>query len=1036
MKTHFVLWPMLVLLAVSGCNCGKGEGDNDGGSTAVDPTRSTVVATSPVPADGTSTSEVTVTLLDAEGNPVAGVSVTLASDRAGDTVSDPAAASDASGVAVGSVASTEVGDAVITASAGGQVLGQTATVTFEVVGPTCNGQPVDTDTDPLHCGRCDNACPAGLNEEATCAGGQCGTTCAAGFDDCNPAVDGCEADLTSAATCGDCGTTCPDGANATGACVDPSTSTCGYDCAAGWGDCDPAVDGCEVRIDTAARCGDCATDCNLPTILNGVATCADPATGTCGVSCDVGSQNCDGDPTNGCEPLTSAAACGSCAVTCNDEPNASGICVEPTTGTCGLDCDPGYADCDLAQAGCETDTGVDMNHCGGCNRPCTVSGAEATATCSNSLCSRGCNGGFADCNLDLDDPTGDGCETDLSTGDCGCSLSATGATATCLTGGSGARTVIWTQLRDAGGTPVTGATVTIDSADLTWLGPVTESSSAPGTYFREAEPLAATGAVQVTLTASSATCGASAPLRPVTLDIVDPVIDAGATATGGCALRQTNLRVKVVAEEDGAPLAGAFVMLGEAVDAAAFHGSFEDTLAGAAGTLGNTALTDANGFATFVDHGTIGMEAVSIVSAGAANRAYVSLVGIDAGDVILSLPQLPPYPTRVSLGGNVTGASYPLDNDGVVQTAMIMPVLDLDFVAAFDLNRLLSDVRNLTISSLGFCRADGQTFPIPGNIHVPDQVELGACQLAGGHPWYIDHPSGGQVDLVGVRADGDIFSLLGLIGGTGTAEELLALMTPSAAGMITGVSAASNQTNLTIPLTETVTETMPVDIQGAPLGTLYALALADLDGANGTGRLFLEGFKVQQNATDLTTMVATSDGLSTFAGKSDLGVGLSTDGAATSIVMDRTTLNATSPRVFSDFFLYPAGAAVGRTFSWSDIAGTTPDHHYSKSVLRRVSALGDYARRYEPFWIVYTDPGHRLPSGSRGFSLPTLPASAPRGFDGGYLVPGFNQVNRWLFSGWYLGLNPNAAALDLRSFTFQNNTQELTRIVSESVAMP
>lgn len=58
------------------------------------------------------------------------------------------------------------------------------------------------------------------------------------------------------------------------------------------------------------------------------------------------------------------------------------------------------------------DTTTDAKHCGTCNHDCSA--AAATVSCTNSLCTRACEPGFADCNGDLDRGTaGDGCETNI-----------------------------------------------------------------------------------------------------------------------------------------------------------------------------------------------------------------------------------------------------------------------------------------------------------------------------------------------------------------------------------------------------------------------------------------------------------------------------------------------------------------------------------------------------------------------------------------------------------------------------------------------
>lgn len=96
---------------------------------------------------------------------------------------------------------------------------------------------------------------------------------------------------------------------------------------------------------------------------------------------------------------------------------------------CVIDfCDEGYDDCDAdPSTGCETGLS-DNDHCGACDRPCELE--NATASCSKESCElEDCDQGFADCNND----SRDGCETSLDTwSHCGtcdnlCSMPETGS---------------------------------------------------------------------------------------------------------------------------------------------------------------------------------------------------------------------------------------------------------------------------------------------------------------------------------------------------------------------------------------------------------------------------------------------------------------------------------------------------------------------------------------------------------------------------------------------------------------------------------
>src|SRR5690606_26079382 len=139
--------------------------------------------------------------------------------------------------------------------------------------------------------------------------------------DCNAdPADGCEADLASADTCGGCGTVCADPAHASASC---GASGCTFTCELGWEDCngDPA-DGCEADLTAPATCGSCTTACSGATPLcesgSCVTGCTEPTPTLCGSSC----VNTDND----------AANCSECGTVCPDPDHASPVCV---SGACG-----------------------------------------------------------------------------------------------------------------------------------------------------------------------------------------------------------------------------------------------------------------------------------------------------------------------------------------------------------------------------------------------------------------------------------------------------------------------------------------------------------------------------------------------------------------------------------------------------------------------------------------------------------------------------------------------------------------------------
>lgn len=154
----------------------------------------------------------------------------------------------------------------------------------------CGGECVGI-ADPLYgCGvdTCE-PCAGRKTTLLVCQAGACALAlCRSTWADCNgDLADGCETDLLDPRSCGGCSVVCEEGASCSkrgcGACEAKETS------------CDRRC----VDVDTDPdHCGGCGNAC--PRGPGAVARCKDA---TCSVRCDDGFADCDGDPTNGCEPL-------------------------------------------------------------------------------------------------------------------------------------------------------------------------------------------------------------------------------------------------------------------------------------------------------------------------------------------------------------------------------------------------------------------------------------------------------------------------------------------------------------------------------------------------------------------------------------------------------------------------------------------------------------------------------------------------------------------------------------------------------------
>ncbi|MFO0566117.1 MAG: hypothetical protein U0263_10680 [Polyangiaceae bacterium] len=209
-------------------------------------------------------------------------------------------------------------------------------------------------------------------------------------------------------------------------------------CDSGWQDCnkDPS-DGCEANVaNDPTHCGDCNTSCTItnPTYVCIESKCVENP-------CSPPTQgNCDNDLANGCETdlTTNANNCGFCGNTCK-LPHAKAACEANPSGTpiarCVVEkCDEGWADCDNNPAnGCENNSSTDPSTCGGCGKKCNST--NGVAGCVNGECALLCNPGFGNCDNNLDN----GCEVDLNShvshcGACGSACSAQNGSPACVAG--------------------------------------------------------------------------------------------------------------------------------------------------------------------------------------------------------------------------------------------------------------------------------------------------------------------------------------------------------------------------------------------------------------------------------------------------------------------------------------------------------------------------------------------------------------------------------------------------------------------------
>ena len=141
-------------------------------------------------------------------------------------------------------------------------------------GVAADGCEISTKADPAHCGSCENACGGVEHGAPVCRNSLCRAACDGAWMSChnNPGV--CDTDTDSdPAHCGSCDNACSGRVHAAPHC---SAGTCDFHCSPGFADCNQnEEDGCEVDIfNDAQHCGSCFGFCTETKCFQGSCTCA------------------------------------------------------------------------------------------------------------------------------------------------------------------------------------------------------------------------------------------------------------------------------------------------------------------------------------------------------------------------------------------------------------------------------------------------------------------------------------------------------------------------------------------------------------------------------------------------------------------------------------------------------------------------------------------------------------------------------------------------------------------------------------------
>ncbi len=876
-----------------------------------------------------------------------------------------------------------------------------------------NGECV---SQPLDCSYLNDACNVGECQEEPEGTGECQAVPVAGEPACEDGLFCTEGDK------------CVDGECVPGPdrdCSEVEDQCNGSECREDLAECVP------VPLDQGCQDGKFCTDNDRCQDVDGVGACIGGAAPDCADtdpctddSCDIGLDECVHDPV---PPIPGA-----------EGPTDDATCSDGLDNDCDGDFDTDDSECVDCSGDNDCDTGDDCSHdwCDGvhCHSdPLTDTSCEDGDFCTDGdTCAAGLciPGGPLDC-ADVDSCTVDSCDEDdnqcvhdprtadpaspvATSADDGSPLSV------CLVAGSGARVVVWTDLLDTGGQPLEGAEVTI--GDLA----ATESTDQPGSYYAVWPAADAPSSQSLSVVATS--CGEP----PVTLDqtvAVDTVAaNASAGGTGGCNSESGNLRIKVVAEETGAPIAGAQVLVGMA-EATPFELAAEALFGGASTPGSNLATTDADGYVELYDYGTVLTGPVTI-TAGATDRALFTLVDVAASDIVLPLPLIHPAAPATTTYDQGT-ADTSLYNMGSLDLALVLPRERLGFFSTFDVRDVFSEYRCWDSQNGTF----GQ-MAVPGNLWIPSKYLIFVGTIAAA-PWSLTLPNSVGADRENVMLGHvriPLSDVDAVINGGGSIADLLAVTDYRRLGFMLDEQVPTLPTSgRSITADNSYPNSFTVTYVNRPTDTdVIGFTLGDYSGQNGTGALFMMGHKVHAyDVSGSTVAIPNSDlggttapsGIRRLASISAMYndpeahpaiAANRLDGVST--VLIRQAAGGGEPfgasggtATVSDMLGIVGATESGPTrFTWENAIRNGNVPMYSRHELtvrtRRYRFLhcdssaapeDDIRTEFSTQWIVVKRFGLDC-SGQECFSLPTLPASFPRQSTGTRKKSGFET---WVGSG-------------------------------------
>jgi hypothetical protein len=558
---------------------------------------------------------------------------------------------------------------------------------------------------------------------------------------------------------------------------------------------------------------------------------------------------------------------------------------------------------------------------------------------------------------------------------------------------------------------------------------VVEVANPPGTYYRTMLAPATASAASTTVSASVAFCNATTAIsatQAISFAQAAPATGyAGAPfqGVGGCAPLGGHLRVKVIAAETGAPIAGASVMVGDGA-AAPLVTSAAALFPAPTASGANTATTNAQGIVELVDFGAW-LKGPQVVTAGAPNRAYQTYYHFSGADQVLALPLRRPPRTTYRYTG-VTATPIPMRPDCTwVQAGFFLQDTTLDQLGVFNLSSLVGPNTCVNTGIAGMKS-------LPENVFAPNQSI--------GTSWFLCLANIGNTSSLSVNAGMRQLAMPFVRIPVNTLQNSTGLTDLIQAAVFQSIGYQTQNVTSALPsdplnLGDTYPATVSYNFSNTPANTdVTGVALVDFSGGDGTGALGINGIQVHKfsdSGSAVVVPVGTVNGAPSgtrYVGGvvasflPPLGqrmVAPDVVNAVTSTLV-RSGANGAPPfgsggnsalTVNTFLGLAPAGVAGGTQFTFADVsnAGLTPQYSISTLGITHSTWLpqlgcettpSQLTQSY-PQWVIVrphaddaTSCAGLTPATSscESFTLPKLPASFPDATAATQQQSGFEQI--------------------------------------------